>query len=578
MFREKTENLGSQRPAAVGWLARKAGSRKLIGPRNAQTALPNMPPYRVALLFSACTAAAYLALCLFIQSSSGSWSADFVGYPDEPSHFVGAVMVRDWLVSGRWTTPFVFARTYYEHYPFFAIGYWPPLFSVAAGLWMLVAGVGRVQALFVPALFAAGTGWLIFHLVRRRMGAVAGLCAGALYLSLPEVRYWMSTVMVDHMTAFFCIASAVCLVRFLEDPTVRNGALYGVFCSCAILSKYSAAYLPVVPFAAILLLRRFDILKKPGFLVQPLVIALLVTPWVLLTKGLAFYGLFPPGGRPGMSVERAVSFVLVTFEIFPPILLWAVGLGVAIMLVRPKAWREDTVVLSLLFCAHLGFIFFSPIDPDERYVLAPAAAVLVTAFAGWSEPSMVMSVSRRWRVAASTVGIMLTAVLVLVHFRNSVYVGQDRIRDVVAFLANESPTAKRVIVPPTLEGPVIAEFVAQSRHRPKDYLLRPSKLLARTDWFDVSYSSTFANSMDMMEYFRQNPIDFLIWNERPKAKLKAHERIMSEMLQQYPQSWQRVFFVPRVGGSASLWAIYAYQSPPIKDRDWSQPRVQFLSR
>lgn len=80
-----------------------------------------------------------------------------LAYPDEPSHFVGAVLVRDWLVSGRWFAPLEFARNYYDHYPFFAVGYWPPLFSIVTGLWLLVAGVGRLQALLIPAVFAAGT-------------------------------------------------------------------------------------------------------------------------------------------------------------------------------------------------------------------------------------------------------------------------------------------------------------------------------------------------------------------------------------------------------------------------------------
>ena len=62
---------------------------------------PNAP----SPLLSACVAAVFLALCLLAQGLSGAWSADFLSYPDEPSHFVGAVMVRDWLVSGRWFAP-----------------------------------------------------------------------------------------------------------------------------------------------------------------------------------------------------------------------------------------------------------------------------------------------------------------------------------------------------------------------------------------------------------------------------------------------------------------------------------------
>src|SRR5579864_8121928 len=68
--------------------------------------------------------AVYLLLCLFVQRSTGAWGASFVVYPDEPSHFVSAVMIRDYIASGFSSSPSRFAQNYYSHYPFFAVGYW----------------------------------------------------------------------------------------------------------------------------------------------------------------------------------------------------------------------------------------------------------------------------------------------------------------------------------------------------------------------------------------------------------------------------------------------------------------------
>ncbi|MGP8248124.1 MAG: hypothetical protein ACLQVN_26875, partial [Bryobacteraceae bacterium] len=62
----------------------------------------------------------YLAFCLLLDTSTGAWHTPFVAYPDEPAHFVGSVMVRDWLLSGRLLQPMAFARQYYGHYPYFA--------------------------------------------------------------------------------------------------------------------------------------------------------------------------------------------------------------------------------------------------------------------------------------------------------------------------------------------------------------------------------------------------------------------------------------------------------------------------
>src|SRR6201992_1907196 len=100
---------------------------------------------------SALVAIAFLLVCLFVQSSTGAWDASFDAYPDEAGHFVGSVMVRDYLASGLSSNPNHFALQYYNHYPFFGIGYWPPLFYMVSGLWLLIAGVGRLQALIVSA-------------------------------------------------------------------------------------------------------------------------------------------------------------------------------------------------------------------------------------------------------------------------------------------------------------------------------------------------------------------------------------------------------------------------------------------
>jgi putative flippase GtrA len=529
------------------------------------------PPYRTLSLSSACMAAACLAFCLAVQGFSGSWSADFVAYPDEPSHFVGAVMMRDWLASGRWLAPLEFARNYYAHYPFFAVGYWPPLFSAVTGLWLLVAGVGRMQALLIPAVFAAGTGWLIFRLVRQRAGLVAGLCAGALYLSLPVARQWMCAVMADHMTAFLCIATAVCLLRYLRQPTLWSGICCAVSCGCAILSKYSAAYTLALPFAAILLLRRFDLLRKPSFLVQPAVVALMVGPWALWTRGLAFYGL--PSEREALTANRAASFVLAAFEIFPPPLMAVVVLGLIALLLRPRAWRADLVVLGLLCAGHLAWLFLSPVGGEEpRYLLVPAAVFLVASFAGWSEALASMSRNRSWAGRISVCAAVLTMVLVVSQFHSFARMPQDHIRDAVALIVRDpARAAQRVVVPPAFEGPAIAEFVAQSRHRPDHYLLRPSKILARSDWFGLNYASTFVTPEETMEYFRRHPVDLIVWNERPGATLPAHAQILGEMLRRYPFSWRIVRWLGPTGGSASSWTIYEYCTPFAESRRETWP-------
>jgi Dolichyl-phosphate-mannose-protein mannosyltransferase len=524
------------------------------------TAAGRTKPITWSWLPSACVGTAYFLFCLLVQYLTGAWRAGFVQYPDEPSHFVGAAMVRDWLFSGRWNSPLQFARDYYGHYPFFAIGYWPPAFHAVTGVLFAVAGVGRTQALLVPAACASITAWLVFKLLIRRVGFVPAVCAGALYLSLPITQMWMCAVMVDHMTACLSVAVGFWLLRYLYQPSYNNAIIWAVLCAFAILSKYSAVYLLALPWSAMLLFRRFDLLRKSSFFVQPVIVFLLVGPWALWTKSLTFYGL--PSVRPALTMSRAISFVLQTFKIFPPVLMVFVIFGLLALLVLRKAWQEDVGVFALLCAGHLSFLFLSPVDPEQRYLLAPAASLLVLSFTGWAALRNLQGQSSLARAVAISVA-SLTFVFACVYFGGYPRAPQYPIAPIVKMiLKSNSLAGQRLLMPPDLEGPFIAEFVAQERYAPVVYLVRPSKILAREDWFGGNYALRFNSSEQLLDYFRNNPVKLIIWHERPESAQTAHERMLGDMLRNNPVRWRKLTLFGSVSGQlSSAWAIYEYVPP-----------------
>jgi 4-amino-4-deoxy-L-arabinose transferase-like glycosyltransferase len=506
------------------------------------------------VLQSVCAAAAFLLFCVWIQRLSGAWSAAFVAYPDEPSHFVGSVMFRQWLLSGRWLSPLAFAQDYYAHYPYFAVGYWPPLFTVMTGTWMLIAGVGRVQALLISVFFAAGTACLIHQFVRRRAGIAAGVCAGFLFLSLSAVRQWICAVMIDHVTTFLCLATAYLLIRYLEQPDLWKGSLCGIVSACAILSKYSAGYVVLLPFLAVLVLRRLELLKSLSLLIQPLIVGFMVGPWFLWTRKLTFYGL--PAEHGGYTKSRAVGFLLETIRMFPPALLVVVAFGLMVLLFRPRAWRVDVCIWSLLCAAHLVFLVGSPVSAEARYLMLPAAVLLALSFAGWSELGDSIFTSLRWAQIVPAAVSLVTAGAVIWQVRQVTRLPQGQIGEVVAFVIKTGgPAPRRIVVPSNLDGAFIAEFAAQSP-KPKDYLLRPNKILARSDWFGLNYSSFFSTPEEMMNYFRRQPVNLIVWNQSADSAPKAHAAVMSAMLTAYPLSWPRVLSFDR---GSSTWMVCQYQ-------------------
>ncbi|MGA3028819.1 MAG: glycosyltransferase family 39 protein [Bryobacteraceae bacterium] len=493
----------------------------------------------------------YLLLSSGIQWATGAWNAAFVTYPDEPSHFVSSVMVRDYVAHGLKQSPLSFAKQYYDHYPFFAVGYWPPLYYILMGTWFLIAGVGRLQALLLVAAVASGCAWLICILVRRRAGQAAGFCAGLMFLTLPEVQLWFCAVMVDQMVLLFSLAAAVFAIRYFERPGWPAAAGFAAFAAATVLTKYSGLYVCLLPLAALLALRRFELLRSRSFWLQFALAGCLVAPWVLWTAHLATTGL--PEQGEGTLVERVFTFARESFLIFPPISLVFVILGLIALMARPRAWRVDATIILLYAVLLIGFLVVSPVGAERRYLQPVAAALLALSFMGWW--TLVDAGTRRgasWAKAVP-VFIVLAAVgvcgLQALRFRRAAY---SPIRSVVRTITEQPAwTGKRILVAPDMEGPVIAEFAAQDPHRPSYWLRRPSKRFASLDWFGGHYEQRFASAGALMDELRADPVDLLVWHAIPPASQRPHEQQMQEALVSSPSCWRPL-------ASFDSWTIYQY--------------------
>lgn len=503
-------------------------------------------------------AAAYLLFCLLVQASAGAWNAPFAGFPDEPAHFVGSVMLRDYLAGGLASGPLDFARNYYSHYPYFAVGYWPPLFYAITGFWFLIAGVGRIQALLIQAGAAAGMAWLVYKLTRKRAGPVIGFCAGLLLLSLPDTRSLLCAVMADVPTAFFCLAAAACLIRYFEETTYRNGIYFALCAACAVLTKYSGLYICALPFAALVCLRRLDLLRRPSFLSQPLLVALAVGPWAVYSARFTFVGL--PNQPVGLAANRIVSFSIEVFRLFPPVLAAVVVLGLFALIALPRVWRADVAVLALMYPCLVVFLVFSPVDPERRYLLAGAAGLLALSSAGWAAfVELLPGRGGPWARAVPWLCLALTLTATAKPLLDHPTAPKWPTRSVVgAIVTNPVWAGKKIVVAPGLEGPMIAEFAAQDRHRPGYELKRPNKIFATMDWFGGNYACRFQSSAEMMAYLREHPVDLIVWRSGPIDGLSMHERLMSEMLRDNPLAWRRVPW----SGASSSYEIYEYVPAP----------------
>ena len=111
-----------------------------------------------------------LLVTLSLQWRSGAHSAALGAEPDEASHYVTGVMIRDYIARGLPGNPVTFAKDFYIHYPRVAFGLWPPLFHLLSGLWMLAFGTTRTSILFLLVVFTTAWAFIFYLISRHRSG------------------------------------------------------------------------------------------------------------------------------------------------------------------------------------------------------------------------------------------------------------------------------------------------------------------------------------------------------------------------------------------------------------------------
>ena len=164
-----------------------------------------------------------------MQWRAGAYQAEFAGHPDEPSHYVTALLVHQYVKEGFPARPMKYAESFYLHYPKVAIGHWPPALYVAQAAWMLVFSPAPTSVLLFQALLSALVAWLVFRAAAARFGFAAGLLLGLLYCALPTVQRAASADMAEPLLSLFTLLAALYLACFLDHERTRDLAIFGAF-------------------------------------------------------------------------------------------------------------------------------------------------------------------------------------------------------------------------------------------------------------------------------------------------------------------------------------------------------------
>ncbi|MBK4734280.1 ArnT family glycosyltransferase [Noviherbaspirillum pedocola] len=181
---------------------------------------------------------AALAVALFITTPT---NGDFWWF-DSSRHAMNGVFLRDFFVEGGLLRPIRFASEYYHQYPAINIGFYPPFFYLSSVPFLAVFGAHHAVSQVVVELYAMLAGIFAYLLARRAMDAFSAVAAAVAMLCLPEMALWGRQVQIDVPAIALLLATAWCLLRYI-DSAKRSWLFATTIClGLAILTRAQAIY------------------------------------------------------------------------------------------------------------------------------------------------------------------------------------------------------------------------------------------------------------------------------------------------------------------------------------------------
>jgi 4-amino-4-deoxy-L-arabinose transferase-like glycosyltransferase len=356
----------------------------------------------------------------------------------------------------------------------------------------------------ISAFFATATIPLVFLIGRRLGGRTAGLLAAGLLAVTPLHVRDAHFFSVDASLTFFCTLTWYLAIRMAADGRMRDYLVAGVAFGCAVLSKYSAAFLAAVVGVAHLVapgrvswpgstgawLRWGGLGVVPGvvgvitfFVLDPLVIMhwakfradideLVTLPMSGLTQ--------PIWGAHFADVKPRLYWLtnLLYWGLGPALEVWALA-GLAWL-----AWRRSWVALAfpLAYWAAAGQTSL----PFMRYVM-PLTPALAVAAAVLSADLLARPRLRRVALVATAVVVVTTALYTLAYM--NIYRSPDARLVASQYLIDRVPRGASILVEPSHNIPPTGEYLTSPDFH-GDYVLWGPET-ERTDYFHLIALDTY---------------------------------------------------------------------------------------
>ncbi len=490
----------------------------------------------------------YLAVVIFLQTSSGAYRSEMCHYPDEASHVMSALMVHDYLASGLSAPPLSFAKNFYVHYPKVGIGMWPPVFYGVAGIWMLLFGATQQSLLLLMAILGALLASTLALFALRIFGTLIAFALGLLLITLPSVQNATDMVLLDVPVSLLGFWSLWLLIRFFRTGQTRTAAAFGVIAALAMLTKANGIALVLVPVFLIALAGRYDLLTRPGLYVAALVVTCIGLPWQVVSFKMLSTSV-PIARFEGVHLFKTLTFYLSVLlkDLGPGVSLFALlGLSVeSVKLFRRSAGTslEMGGAVSLL-TAVVVFHSINPTPAEDRYVLAAFPMLLLCFAAGVKWTAQILSK----RLPFSTpVTVLVVALFMLAFWGRSFSIptlSELGFARVARLLSSPEMRDDSLLVCSDAngEGAFIVEMALRDR-RPQHFVLRASKVISDNPWTPTRRRPNFRTAEELSAFLDSVPVGTVVV-DRSKWIWEEDQALLSRTLNQLPAQWSLVLDIP----------------------------------
>lgn len=515
------------------------GSVRIASPGEA---LPRTNALRTALIYLA-----FFLACAALSWKSGIFYSEFGRYQDEGMHYLTGLFVQDFLTSGHYTQPMLFARQYYLHLPKVALGNWPPIFSLMQTAWALPFGVSRISMMWGMIALTAWLALVVYRPGARYFGAFMGMIGAVLLIAAPLTQQHTAMVMAEIPLATLSFLAVAAFARFLDSGARRDALMFAFWTFVAIMTKGNGwAILLAVP-AIVVVTGRFRILRNPWLWISGIVIAVLCVPYTIVTTHVIVQGwdtrTFPGFAYEWLSLRKHLGFVAGVLGV--PLTVVAI-FGAAYSLLRKTGvrWTERDPFWPSMIVYGAAIVIFhvaipSSIEPRKIYQIAPVMCLLV--LAGIDGISALLPkplpAMRPFIAAAALLLFAFTGFSVLPQYAPGFgpavanLMARPESRGAAILISSNPQWADA-------EAAIIAEWAARRRND-GTYLIRGTKLLGHPTGPD--FVADFSDRNSLLKGLSSVPISFVIVHTTEASTSYPFHEQLKAALESAPDDWERIY-------------------------------------